>query len=44
MLKKVGNKLSKYELELKKNVYDYRKRRTDVTDFGWEPRLKYGLH
>jgi hypothetical protein len=44
MLKKVGNKLSKYELELKKNAYDYRKRRTDVTGFGWEPRLKYGLH
>ena len=44
MLKKVGNKLSKYELELKKNVYDYRKRRTDVTGFGWEPKLKYGLH
>jgi hypothetical protein len=44
MIKKVGNKLSKYELELKKNVYDYRKRRTDVTGFGWEPKLKYGLH
>ena len=44
MLKKMGNKLSKYELELKKNVYDYRKRRTDVTGFGWEPKLKYGLH
>jgi hypothetical protein len=44
MIKKVGNKLSKYELELKKNVYDYRKRRTDVTGLGWEPKLKYGLH
>ena len=44
MIKKVDNKLSKYELELKKNVYDYRKRRTDVTGLGWEPKLKYGLH
>ena len=44
MINKSSKKMTKYDVELKRNHTDFRKRRTDVTGSGWDRSIKYGLY
>ena len=32
------------DVKLKKNIIDLRKKKTDITGYGWEEEIKNGLH
>jgi len=44
MINKSCKKLAKYDVELKRNHTEYKKRKTDITGSGWDKTIKYGLH
>ena len=43
-INKINNKLSDMDVKLKKNIIDLRKKKTDITGYGWEEEIKNGLH
>ena len=43
-INKIKNKLSNMDVKLKKKIVDLRKKKTDITGYGWEEEIKNGLH
>ena len=43
-INKIKNKLSNMDVTLKKKIVDLRKKKTDITGYGWEEEIKNGLH
>ena len=44
MINKTSQKLSKYNVKLKKNIYDYGKKKTDITGLGWDEAIVNGFY
>lgn len=43
-INKINKKLSDMDVKLTKNIVDLRKKKTDITGYGWEEEIKNGLH
>lgn len=44
MINKASNKLSNMDVKLKRDIINWRKKRTDITGYGWEEEMKNGLY
>ena len=40
MINKASNKLMDLDIKLKRNINDCKKRKTDITGYGWDKKMK----